>query len=63
MPENYLKLARLLEEHMNETAAAQEYYRQGLHLLAGDISDEILTRNTADPTHEEGTPQLKIVKI
>lgn len=60
MPENYLKLARLLEENMNETAAAQEYYRQGLHLLAGDYGDEILDRNLRD--FERETPQLKIVK-
>ncbi|GMR16576.1 MAG: heme biosynthesis HemY N-terminal domain-containing protein [Gammaproteobacteria bacterium] len=60
MPENYLKLARLLEEHMEEPTAAQEYYRQGLHLLAGDYGEEILKTNADDFEHE--TPQLKIVK-
>jgi HemY protein len=60
MPENYLKLARLLEEHMEEPAAAQEYYRQGLHLLAGDYGEEILNRDAHD--FERETPQLKIVK-
>ena len=60
MPENYLKLARLLEEHMAEPAAAQEYYRQGLHLLAGDYGMEILDKSTND--FERETPQLKIVK-
>jgi HemY protein len=60
MPENYLKLARLLEEHMNDQAAAQEYYRQGLHLLAGDYGDETRGRKTHD--FERETPQLKIVK-
>ncbi len=60
MPENYLKLARLLEEHMEEAAAAQEYYRQGLHLLAGDYGVEILEKNTND--FERETPQLKVVK-
>ena len=60
MPENYLKLARLLEEHMIEPAAAQEYYRQGLHLLAGDYGEEILSKDEHD--FERETPQLKIVK-
>ena len=60
MPENYLKLARLLEEHMEEPAAAQEYYRQGLHLLAGDYGIEILKKNAND--FERETPQLKVVK-
>lgn len=60
MPENYLNLARLLEEHMSEPAAAQEYYRQGLHLLAGDYDEDILEKNAHD--FESETPQLKIVK-
>jgi HemY protein len=60
MPENYLKLARLLEEHMLEPAAAQEYYRQGLHLLAGDHGEDILNKSEHD--FERETPQLKIVK-
>jgi len=60
MPENYLKLARLLEEHMIEPAAAQEYYRQGLHLLAGDYGEEVLNRDGHN--FERETPQLKIVK-
>jgi len=60
MPENYLKLARLLEEHMNDQAAAQEYYRQGLHLLAGDYGDDVLQKDAHD--FERETPQLKIVK-
>lgn len=60
MPENYLKLARLLEEHMVEADAAQEYYRQGLHLLAGDYGIDILEKNKND--FERETPQLKIVK-
>ena len=60
MPENYLKLARLLEEHMLEPVAAQEYYRQGLHLLAGDYGTEVLNDDEHD--FERETPQLKIVK-
>ena len=57
MPENYLKLARLLEEHMNEPVAAQEYYRQGLHLLAGDYGEDVLSKD-----FERETPQLMVVK-
>ncbi len=57
MPENYLKLARLLEEHMEEPVAAQEYYRQGLHLLAGDYGEEVLSKD-----FERETPQLMVVK-
>jgi len=60
MPENYLKLARLLEEHMDEPAAAQEYYRQGLHLLAGDYGEEVLSKAKHD--FERETPQLTVVK-
>jgi len=60
MPENYLKLARLLEEHMDDQTAAQEYYRQGLHLLTGESSEEILLKHAARSENE--TPQLKIVK-
>lgn len=59
MPENYLVLARLLEEHMNDEDAAQEYYRQGLHLLAGGYSVEILDQAETDDNNE---PRLKIVK-
>jgi len=61
MPQNYLKLARLLEEHMAEKDAAQEYYRLGLHLLAGDYAEEAINKNVHDFEHE--IPQLKIVKI
>jgi len=60
MPENYLKLARLLEEHMDDSGAAQEYYRQGLHLLTGECNDEILLKHSV--TLEKETPQLQIVK-
>ena len=60
MPDNYFRLARLLEEDMNDPAASQEYYRQGLHLLAGHYGEEILKKDTYDVEAE--TPQLKIVK-
>ena len=61
MPQNFLRLARLLEEHMAEPAAAQEYYHQGLHLLAGDYGEELLNKSAQDFARE--TPQLQIVKI
>ncbi len=60
MPQNYLRLARLLEEHMADPAAAQEYYRQGLHLLAGDYGEEVLNKDAH--IFERETPQLQIVK-
>jgi len=41
-------------------AAAQEYYRQGLHLIAGDYGVETLHKNIHN--FEDETPQLKIVK-
>ena len=61
MPQNFLRLARLLEEHMADSAAAQEYYRQGLHLLAGNYVEEVLNQAVQDYARE--TPQLQIVKI
>ena len=60
MPESYLKLARLLEEHMDDSAAAQKCYRQGLHLLAGENSEDVLHNHSIDT--ENKTPQLQIVK-
>jgi HemY protein len=60
MPENHLKLARLLEDHMEEAVAAQEYYRQGLHLLVGEYYDDFIEKNNSEV--EETSPQLKIVK-
>ena len=60
MPQNFLRLARLLEEHMEDPAVAQKYYRQGLHLLAGDYAEEALNKATQDFQRE--IPQLQIVK-
>jgi HemY protein len=60
MPENYLKLARLLEEHMEEAVAAQEYYRQGLHLLVGEHYEGTNEKNNSEA--DDVLPQLKIVK-
>lgn len=41
MPETYLKLAQLLEQHMDEAKQAQSYYRQGLECLAEEDHHEI----------------------
>ncbi|MBE9567295.1 MAG: hypothetical protein IMF14_01275 [Proteobacteria bacterium] len=60
MPENYLRLAQLMEEHMHESEAAQEYYRQGLHLLAGNHIEESLQQTDKDI--DLATPQLQVVK-
>ena len=46
---------------MAEPVAAQEYYRQGLQLLAGDYGEDIHKEDAHD--FERETPQLKIVKI
>ncbi|MDT8451368.1 MAG: heme biosynthesis HemY N-terminal domain-containing protein [Gammaproteobacteria bacterium] len=35
MPETYLKLAQLLEQHMDDAEQAQHYYRRGLECLVG----------------------------
>lgn len=36
MPETYLKLAQLLEQHMDDAEQAQNYYRQGLECLVAN---------------------------
>lgn len=59
MPKTYLKLARLLEEEMNEPEAAQEYYRKGLLLLVEDCNEDSLKKTEAT---EDEEPLLKIVK-
>lgn len=59
MPETYLKLAQLLEQHMDEPKQAQIYYRQGLKCLAGELVHDIKTGPTQD---REEKPDLKIVQ-
>ncbi len=61
MPESFLQLAMLLEEHMNEPELAQENYRQGLHLLVGDYGDEALEKTGKDFHRESPQPHLKVV--
>ncbi len=62
LPETYLRLARLMEEQMHNPEAAQEYYRQGLHLLVGKVCDadlEKLSARTVDK--DDSKPALKVV--
>lgn len=61
MPETYLQLAVLLEEHMNEPEQAQENYRQGLHLLVGDCGKKALEKSGSDFQRESPKPHLKVV--
>ncbi len=62
LPETYLRLARLLEEHMHEPDAAAEYYRQGLHSLAGNYNEAMLNTDRPPASTAEEPPRLKIVK-
>ena len=62
LPETYLRLARLMEEQMHNTEAAQEYYRQGLHLLVGHVSDADLDRLSGRAVAaDDSKPALKVV--
>lgn len=61
MPESYLQLAMLLEDHMNEPKQAQENYRQGLHLLIGDCGKKALEKSAIDFQRETPQPHLKVV--
>ena len=58
MPVTFLKLAELLEDHMNEKAQAQDYYRHGLHMLSGDYGEDMLAN---DFERVVETPELKII--
>jgi HemY protein len=61
IPQTYLHLAMLLEEHMDEAGLAQENYRQGLHLLVGDCGEEALEKTGTDFHRESPQPHLKVV--
>lgn len=52
LPETYLKLAQLLEEHMAEHDQAQDYYRQGLYLVAGGYCNGVLPAPESKPEVE-----------
>jgi len=59
MPETYLKLAQLLEQHMDDAKQAEIYYRQGLECLAGTHHHE--TAANSPLQHDTTKPALKIV--
>ena len=61
LPETFLQLARLLETRMHNTEAAQEYYRQGLHRLAGQACETPPPALPGDAATVEAKPSLKVV--
>lgn len=61
MPETYLKLAQLLEQHMDESKKAQTYYQQGLECLAGERHHEVQsTPQEIEVEVEASAPEAKI---
>ena len=61
MPTTYLKLAQLLEEHMDDRQLAQEYYRQGLHMLSGDYGEQALANAEKDFERVIMKPELRVI--
>jgi len=73
MPETHLKLALLLEKHMQEPELAQENYRLGLQLLGGHsndkpadekletIAEDTTEGNTEDDKQAPEKPSLTII--
>jgi HemY protein len=61
MPVTYLKLAQLLEDHLDDRQQAQEYYRQGLHMLSGDYGEEALARAENDFQRVIIRPELRVI--
>jgi HemY protein len=61
MPETYLKLAQLLEDHLDERRQAPEYYRQGLHMLCGDYGEEALANAENDFQRVIMKPELRVI--
>ena len=61
MPATYLKLAQLLEDHLEDRNQAQEYYRQGLHMLAGDYGVEALANAENDFHRAIVVPELRVI--
>lgn len=59
LPQTYLVLAKLLEEHMNEPELAQEYYRQGLHVATG--AARLLADHKEIKFHGKTRPALRII--
>ena len=61
MPATYLKLAQLLEDHLEDRRQAQEYYRQGLHMLAGDYGEQALANAENDFQRVIMKPELRVI--
>ena len=61
MPVTYLKLAQLLEDHLEDRQQAQDYYRQGLHMLSGDYGIEALANAENDFQRVIMKPELKVI--
>jgi HemY protein len=62
MPVTYLKLAQLLEDHLDEHRQAQEYYRQGLHMLSGDYGEDALAKAENDFQRVIIKPELRVIQ-
>jgi len=60
-PQTYLLLATLLEDHMNETQLAQNYYKLGLLMLSEDCGIGSWENTSADITGKIKASALKII--
>jgi len=61
MPVTYLKLAQLLEDHLEDRQKAQDYYRQGLHMLSGDYGEAALANAENDFQRSIVVPELRVI--
>ena len=61
MPITYLRLAQLLEDHMDNHQQAQEYFRQGLHVLTGDYGEAALATAANDFQRVITQPELRVI--
>ncbi|MDH5764464.1 MAG: hypothetical protein OEZ38_00500 [Gammaproteobacteria bacterium] len=61
LPETYLKLAQLLEQHMDEAKLSETYYRKGLECLAGEHHHDAVTPSAISEDNN-ARPSLKIVQ-
>ena len=61
MPVTYLKLAQLMEDHLENHHQAQEYYRQGLHMLCGDYGEAALANAENDFQRVIMKPELRVI--
>jgi HemY protein len=61
MPVTYLKLAQLQEDHLEDSHKAQDYYRQGLHMLSGDYGEAALANAENDFQRTIAVPELRVI--